>query len=659
MILLIGCNGRASGNENGDIETVQGDSIASSGLQNEDETSAIVELAHEVAHEVAHEILSIAHYIELLYAFEIRQNLSDGSWAFFAEDTPEFQKGLWFFIENDVCCESEFGHCHIDRQLILNPPYGYPIEFTRMNSALRGYIAHLFGRLDGYDILLLSESEIPYMRRMLFVSLLIGGDVYSSTLPLEGYLLFRLLPNIDARHPMVVEVFDAVEYITMPRHDNLLTQVVSRAMIATSSEFIHEVTFVDDYGNEVSGALQVPFRTYIVYAGRKFTNECYNIQTIEGTDELLDVAIKLQNTIAFEIGNVMGNSGERTRSPFDLFDEDALNIIIETISEHVFQVREIHDESFQSQIRRFVEEVLQLWRTHITEDGNILGGLYFEDDESIIHEEIYESDSAWLILYSNATRIGNNSSWFTLVDTPESHEHIEGVFEPLFDKFVKIFGYEIMTHRPAVIMNIPSGGGPMMTPLDTGALLTLNQTRTSFWAQTIFQMAHEMTHYVFFSHCPNLNNETFDIQAVPLWNEEIICSAISLFMLDYMANNWNKSALYNINPNFGEAVAEYLADILNSAEGLPLKSEGDYVAFEDFHEHFNMIAIENRNAFESEKIYLFNLFREIEPEVIGELANMYNYFNREFGYIDFNLWALEAENPEFIEAVSLIQPRLR
>ena len=257
--------------------------------------------------------------------------------------------------------------------------------------------------------------------------------------------------------------------------------------------------------------------------------------------------------------------------------------------------------------------------------------------------------------------LGNN--WYYSTATGEKDPNIEGVFRPMFNRFLEMFCKQSMTHTPVIIFNCTNAPFPAMMPFGERYYIRLAMSDTKYWAQMIYQLSHEMMHYAFFCsfHCPDIRQLTTMLDTGrTAWNEEIISEAMSLYMLWYMAANWQRSPLAQIDPNYGAVIKYYLDIIYNEVKryNRPLKRDGAPVNRRDFHARFNRTAYDRPDHM-TERNYLFNLFTTVSAETIGEILNMYNYFNRTYRYVCFGTWVNNAANPDFIRRVSAIQPRLQ
>jgi hypothetical protein len=191
--------------------------------------------------------------------------------------------------------------------------------------------------------------------------------------------------------------------------------------------------------------------------------------------------------------------------------------------------------------------------------------------------------------------------------------------------------------------------------------IRLVQPQTTYWAQMVYQLSHEMTHYAFFSYFPRADqanyHEVFENEQSS-WNEETICEAISLYMLKYVADNWAKCSLAKLNSSFDSPLKEYLKNEYNRGNGRSLTNAGDAIPIADFHTMFNK-ATDGRNKRLAERNYLYDLLISADAETIGEIRNMYKYYDKEYRCIDYPAWSKNTKKADFIEKMSAIQPKLK
>ena len=258
------------------------------------------------------------------------------------------------------------------------------------------------------------------------------------------------------------------------------------------------------------------------------------------------------------------------------------------------------------------------------------------------------------VIYS----FGNN--WYYATSNGVRDTYIEGIFALLFAEYVDMFGLEVMSYKPIVIYNDANSPYPQTAPLDNFLLLRLSQDDTDYWAQMIFQMSHEIAHYAFFSFRTDANQDNFDDIAFSEWNEEIICEAFSLLMLDYAVANWDKCTLSKINPTFNNAVMEYLTDEYNSGEAKIMKREGNAVSSQEFLSMSDN-ADNNRDNHVAERNYLYDYLKTADPELRAQILYIYLYYDETYKYIKYSEWSEDVSSSEFkmfINKVSAIQPSI-
>lgn len=115
------------------------------------------------------------------------------------------------------------------------------------------------------------------------------------------------------------------------------------------------------------------------------------------------------------------------------------------------------------------------------------------------------------------------------------------------DEFYKYFGVEVMFKYPVLIDNATRGSGPtpIITPiLGKYLIIKLGIEDGLEIGQTVFQVAHELTHLVFFSYLGLDKTRADDY-------EEGLCSAVSLaFVLNYSPNEIERYLNSLVNSNY-------------------------------------------------------------------------------------------------------------
>ena len=108
----------------------------------------------------------------------------------------------------------------------------------------------------------------------------------------------------------------------------------------------------------------------------------------------------------------------------------------------------------------------------------------------------------------------------------ESYANFKNTVIRVHDCFVDLFGIDVMNRLPLYIDNATAGSGytPVITPvLSSYLIIKLGVENFSDSAWIMFELAHEMCHYVYYCLYG------IDSQSTPY--EESICTALSLCFL--------------------------------------------------------------------------------------------------------------------------------
>ena len=249
-----------------------------------------------------------------------------------------------------------------------------------------------------------------------------------------------------------------------------------------------------------------------------------------------------------------------------------------------------------------------------------------------------------------------NDNWYYSTDSGQKDEYIEGIFSTLYPQYAAIFGEEAMSYRPVIIYNSPDAPNPNTSAYEEYTIIKLSLDKTGYWSQMIFQLSHEMTHFAFGSSKPDSTIEKK--RMFSQWNEEIICEAMSLYMLDYMSENWAQCPLSKINRTYGASIGEYLEDAYNEYKGNALlSSDNASLSGKDF-KALSDAANKDRDRHGAEANYCYDLYVKYGNQVIGEVLNMYRYYNSEFSCINFTAWANQTKHVNFVKELSRVQPEI-
>ena len=237
--------------------------------------------------------------------------------------------------------------------------------------------------------------------------------------------------------------------------------------------------------------------------------------------------------------------------------------------------------------------------------------------------------------------IKDSKAWVLIKSTVDEQKYMEPLFDFVFEQFCAIFGIEYMNGEPCVVFNAPDSACPRLI-FNTPLCLRTHSKALTRWAQYIFQLSHELTHYAIrqFKEIQNKENGVW-------WFEETICEAMALYIVKCSGERWHECKLYSINPNYGQALIDYYKDeyedtaesILNKCSTLSELQEIEDACQKK----------ESRPGRSIHRNYLFDTF-VANPTCIAQLVR-YPLFMRGL-VIDFREWELEADDPVPIHMIS-------
>lgn len=223
-------------------------------------------------------------------------------------------------------------------------------------------------------------------------------------------------------------------------------------------------------------------------------------------------------------------------------------------------------------------------------------------------------------------------------------DNILAILSLLLPEFCRIFGKDAVVAEACEIYNFPEASCPMLeygSPLK----IRLAQKSTTYWAQTIFQLSHELCHYVI-RYFKQDKNETLS------WFEEIFCEAFSLYVLDWSAKNWGLCGLCECNPMFYKSIESYLEDELLK-EGTSGFSECITLGMLKSYEELKKPE-EDRKSHKNERNVLWEEIQR-NPMDCRALCYYQNYLNVDCITFDFKTWRQEHSSP-LIDVIERIQP---
>ena len=251
-----------------------------------------------------------------------------------------------------------------------------------------------------------------------------------------------------------------------------------------------------------------------------------------------------------------------------------------------------------------------------------------------------------------------NDTWSYLSTGNRDHDkYLENLFTFLHKEFESIFGADVVNGIKCTIYNDAESASPFIHYVSDHELkIRLRTSSMSYWCQVVFQLAHEMTHYLY---C-----QTYDYTKLygSKWNEEIVCEAMSLYMMMQLAHQWGTCELseydrHRIFP-YSCSIYSYVADERNKGFEKALKSSQGAVPIQEF-AGLNKTAGGDRENHRAETRHLYDLLITLEKEQIKPIIlEMYRYYLVEDCYIDYERWIKNTAYPDVIEKLSQIQPKI-
>ncbi|BAK99225.1 hypothetical protein OBV_20270 [Oscillibacter valericigenes Sjm18-20] len=239
----------------------------------------------------------------------------------------------------------------------------------------------------------------------------------------------------------------------------------------------------------------------------------------------------------------------------------------------------------------------------------------------------------------------NINKWKILMQTPEEQKYMIPLSSYVLKLFGEIFGVGIINSETCLLYNDEKAAYPMLIINRNPIMIRTNVEKFRCWEQFIFQLSHEMTHYI-------IRQYKTDKTAIVKWFEETICEAMSLYILRVSSMRWIECALHSIKPNYGVALEFYWRDVYKQTEESVLKRCHTLHELELVEEACET----NRKGRSIERNYLFNTFCDM-PNSIAEFVYYPLYMHGDL-QIDFETWTSNQNNNLLIPHLKAIQPKL-
>lgn len=236
------------------------------------------------------------------------------------------------------------------------------------------------------------------------------------------------------------------------------------------------------------------------------------------------------------------------------------------------------------------------------------------------------------------------SNFQMVFNTEEDKKYLQSLVEFVFLQFEEMFGKELLQGEDCLIYNNPNNHVPFLkygNPLEI--ISCCSDLR--YWAQFIYHLSHELTHYV-------LRKLRTDKNKVPKWIEETICEAISLHTLRQSSDRWDECILYDLNPDYDLDIYKYFEEEFSKTGESELQTCRTFQQLQ----LIENTSESNRLARSLDRNYLVESFDDF-PESIKDLV-FYPIFMRSDLTIDFKLWRQVYPNSALIPILEYIHPQI-
>lgn len=228
-----------------------------------------------------------------------------------------------------------------------------------------------------------------------------------------------------------------------------------------------------------------------------------------------------------------------------------------------------------------------------------------------------------------------------IIEKQDGSNYLQAILRFVLLEFCRIFGTEIMYNEVCSVYNDPQADCPMLITCRKPICIRLAQENLSYWAQTIFQLSHELCHYAI-----RQRKGSFKLS----WFEEILCEGMSLYILDWAYKNWDCCDLSQIDHTFSQKIQEYLEKELRKVETDTLQYCIDLKSLEKY----ELNSSTNR---ESHRKQRNTLYREIinNPLHCRCFCDYSKYISDNHITIDFIKWKKETSH-SLIRVLHSFQP---
>lgn len=223
-------------------------------------------------------------------------------------------------------------------------------------------------------------------------------------------------------------------------------------------------------------------------------------------------------------------------------------------------------------------------------------------------------------------------------------QDIRSFLDFLLIEYIRIFDFNNEELEECTVYNDTSAKTPIFQHA-SNLQIRLALEDTSYWCQLIYQLSHELCHYV-------IRQFKKEKEMTLSWFEEIVCESFSLYILNWASKNWSYSPFYTQNTEYINSLHSYLENIIHkpSTDGFSLCRNLEMLtAYERDSRPEN-----DRSSHRKERN---NLYREILKAPLN--CNIFCYYQDYMDdngiTINFLKWQKETNNP-LLKTLKDIQP---
>ena len=222
-------------------------------------------------------------------------------------------------------------------------------------------------------------------------------------------------------------------------------------------------------------------------------------------------------------------------------------------------------------------------------------------------------------------------NWILIEQTQDEIKYMRFIFTFVLDQFVEIFGAEIMEAELCIVFNSMNAPCPMLITNQNPIALRTDVKSLGIWNQYVYQLSHELTHYVIRQYKENKDS-------IIKWFEETLCEAMSLYILRQSSIKWSTCTLSKMNPDYSSYFKSYLNDVYNQTGKSVIRACHTLSELQEIERTSESQRLDRS----IERNYLYDTFCEF-PESIAAFV-FYPLYARSDLQLDLDRWEKETNN---------------